>query len=168
MSASQKEQQEREANRARKATEKKRFRHKKATEPGKRSQVLLSPRHNEESQKRGTATEHTNRSQVLLSPRHNVESRKRGTATKHAKRFVLHYNDEVQKLNEEELENRANNSHEDLQFKLNEFLAHVTRFNVFLSKLEINNEDIEDMIFEKKLSTGRRTPELTPHTATRS
>ena len=149
MSASQKEQQEREANRARKATEKKRFRHKKATEPGKRSQVLLSPRHNEESQKRGTATEHTNRSQVLLSPRHNVESRKRGTATKHAKRFVLHYNDEVQKLNEEELENRANNSHEDLQFKLNEFLAHVARFNVFLSKLEINNEDIEDMIFEK-------------------
>ena len=107
------------------------------------------PRHNEKVQKRGTATKHANRSQVLLSPRHNEESQKRGTATKHANRFVLHYNDEVQKLNEEELKNRADNSYEELQFKLKGFLAHVARFNFVLSKLEINDQDIEDMIFEK-------------------
>ena len=99
-------------------------RNKKATEPGKSSQEMPSPRHSNESQKRGTAT-------------------------KHAKRFVLHYNSEIQQFIEKELENRADDSTEALEFKLSGFLAHVARFNVFLSKLEINNEDIEDMIFEK-------------------
>ena len=189
MSASQKEQQEREANRARTATEKKRFRNKKATEPEKRSQVLFSPRHNEESQKRGTATKHANRSQVLLSPRHNEESQKRGTATKHANRSQVLLsprhneesqkratatkhanrsqvllaprhnekaqkrgtatNDEQKKLNEKELE--------ELEFKLKGFLAHVARFDFLLSEPEINNEDIEDMIFEK-IVDWRKTP----------
>ena len=164
MSASQKEQQEREANRARTATEKKRFRNKKATEPEKRSQVLLSPRHNEESQKRGTATKHANRSQVLLSPRHNEESQKRATATKHANRSQVLLaprhnekaqkrgtatNDEQKKLNEKELE--------ELEFKLKGFLAHVARFDFLLSEPEINNEDIEDMIFEK-IVDWRKTP----------
>ena len=189
MSASQKEQQEREANRARTATEKKRFRNKKATEPEKRSQVLLSPRHNEESQKRGTATKHANRSQVLLSPRHNEESQKRGTATKHANRSQVLLsprhneesqkratatkhanrsqvllaprhnekaqkrgtatNDEQKKLNEKELE--------ELEFILKGFLAHVARFDFLLSEPEINNEDIEDMIFEK-IVDWRKTP----------
>ena len=139
MSASRKEQQEREANRARTATEKKRFRNKKATEPEKRSQVLLSPRHNEESQKRATATKHANRSQVLLAPRHNEKAQKRGTAT----------NDEQKKLNEKELE--------ELEFELKGFLAHVARFDFLLSEPEINNEDIEDMIFEK-IVDWRKTP----------
>ena len=94
MSASQKEQQEREANRARTATEKKRFRNKKATEPEKRSQVLFSPRHNEESQKRGTATKHANRSHASIL-RCSDSAVEQDASTEHISKARLSTSDDV-------------------------------------------------------------------------
>ena len=76
-------------------------------------------RHSNESQKRGTATEHAKQSQ------------KRGTATEHAKQpVVLKRNPETQQkvqFMEEARADRADDSLEQLAFKLADFLTHVMR-----------------------------------------
>ena len=95
----------------------------------------------------------------MTSRRHSNESQKRGTATEHAKQsLVLTCNPKTQQFMEETRADRADDSLEHLAFKLNDFLTHVIQeMYPFLSRLEINYEDIEDMVFEK-ISEWARKP----------
>ena len=91
--------------------------------------------------------------------RDSKESQKRGTATEHAKQpVVLTHNPETQEFMEEAIADRADDSRQQLTFKLNGFLTYVVQeMYPFILHLEFDFADIEDMVFEK-VSEWERKP----------
>ena len=91
--------------------------------------------------------------------RNSKESQKRCTATEHAKQpVVLTHNPETQEFMEEAIADRADDSRQQLTFKLNGFLTYVVQeMYPFILHLEFDFADIEDMVLEK-VSEWERKP----------